>query len=122
MMYVGHIQQALEGQQKPKRKRKPTDYGKLVLKNGRLTRAYWLLREGFVQDVRHDYIGTRQRGFNCWRTSRYIGALIREGYLQQVKGPRGGSVFRTTSEGAFAMLIAEGQHEAKKQNHRNNPT
>ena len=100
---------------KRKRKRKPPDYSRLILpRTGRLTRAYWLLREGFVQDVRQVWCGNQK--VSDWRTNRYIGALVAKGYLEQVKGPRGGNdSFRTTAEGAFAMLLAEGQHEAKKQ-------
>lgn len=92
---------------KPKRARKPPDYSKLVLRNGRLTRAFWLLREGLYQDVRHDYV-PGYKG-NDWRTARYIIALTERGWLEQVKGPRKGQAFRTTGDGAFALLAAECQ-------------
>jgi hypothetical protein len=50
----------------PKRRR-PTDYSKLVLKNGRLTRTYWMLREAYTQDLRNDWVGTRKTGHYDWR-------------------------------------------------------
>lgn len=116
MVCIAHVPAPAEP---PVKKKRVVDYSRLVLSNGRLTRAYWLLREGFTQDVRQDWIhrgSIPKDGFYCWRTSRYILALERRGYLHRVKGPRGGKgVFRTTEEGAFAMLLAEGQHEAKKQ-------
>jgi hypothetical protein len=96
---------------KPKRKRKPPDYAQLVLpRTGRLTRAYWLLREGFVQDVREDYV-PRHKGYD-WRTSRYIGALVCKGLLEESKGPRGGKrVYRTSlvlrrREGGLVQEVA----------------
>ncbi len=100
-----------------KKKRKPIDYGKLVLKNGRLTQSYWMLKEAFTQDLQRRWVGTRKNGSTDWRWSIRLTALCKAGYLQQVKGPRGGEVWRTTPDGAFAMLIAEGQHEAKKGAH-----
>lgn len=101
----------------PKKRRKPTDYGKLVLRNGRLTPSSWMLKEAFTQDLHRNWVGTRKSGSTEWRFSIRLGCLVEAGYLQQVKGPRGGEVWRTTPEGAFAMLIAEGQHEAKKGAH-----
>lgn len=103
---------------KRKRKRKRPDYAQLVLpRTGRLTPAYWLLKEGFTQDLRKrraDGIGGRNLHYD-WQQLAHISALTSKGYLEEVKGPRGGLAYRTTGEGAFAMLIAEGQHEAKKQ-------
>ncbi|WP_454627701.1 hypothetical protein [Bradyrhizobium cenepequi] len=92
---------------KPKRPRKPADYSKLFLRNGRLTRAFWLLKEGFVQDVRNDWVPGKKH--NDWRTARYVDALVAKGWLEQTKGPRKGIVFRTTREGAFMMMVAECQ-------------
>jgi hypothetical protein len=93
---------------------KTPDYSKLVLHNGRLTRAFWILREGIVQDVRMDWVGNTKRA--DWGTSRYIHSLVYKGYLESVKGPRGGKdSFRTTGDGAFMMMVAEGINAAKRE-------
>lgn len=73
--------------------------------------------EAFTQNLHREWQGSRKHGSTVSRWSLRLSALCRAGYLQQVKGPRGGEVWRTTAEGAFAMLIAEGQHEAKKAAH-----
>jgi ribosomal protein L32E len=101
---------------KPKRKRKKTDWAQLVLpRTGRLTPTYWVLKEGFHQDVfRKRASGTGKNVYMDWRHNTMVGALIEKGYMREAKGVRGGTVFRTTEDGAFAMLIAEGIHEAKK--------
>jgi hypothetical protein len=100
-------------EEKPAPKRKKPDYAQLVhYRTGRLTRAYWLLVEGFTQDVRSDF-NQQSKGWD-WRTQRHIDALVKNGWLQNAKGPRGGSAYRTTSNGAFMMLVAKGIHEAKK--------
>jgi hypothetical protein len=102
---------------KPKRRRKRPDYAQLITpRTGRLTPSYWLLKEGFVQDVQRErYGGTKKTGvhYNFWQGVR-IGALVKKGFLEQRQGPRKGVVYRTTGEGAFAMLLAEGQFEAKR--------
>jgi hypothetical protein len=111
-----HIPEALPS--KPKRARKPVDYAQLVLpRTGRLTRAYWILAEAFTQDVRAEWLsGSGKIGQYNWFTTRHVYALAQKGYLTQVTGPRGGKdLYRITPDGAFAMLIAKGQHEAKKQ-------
>lgn len=102
---------------KPKRKRKPADLAQLVLpRTGRLTPAYWILKEGFHQDVfRRRAYGVRGQNFcGDWQHARLVNALIGKGFMREAKGPRGGQVYRTTDEGAFALLIAEGIHEAKR--------
>lgn len=105
-----------KGPPKRKRKRKPIDWSQLVTpRSGRLTPSYWLLKEGFTQDIRPKFAGRSGKDIHYdWRQAVRVGALVCKGWLEPVKGPRGGDAYRTTDEGAFMMLIAEGQHEAKK--------
>ncbi|RZN09689.1 hypothetical protein CWO91_16810 [Bradyrhizobium genosp. SA-3] len=102
-------------QPKPKRRRKPTDYSKLIVRGPRLTKTYWMLKEGFVQDIQRERAGgTRNNCYFDWQHQRRLGALLERGWIEQREGPRKGVVYRTTGEGAFAMLLAEGQFEAKR--------
>lgn len=104
---------------KPKRKRKPVDYALLVHpRTGRLTPACWILKEGFSQDVRIPHRRDRDgsAAVSDWYFARRVSALFGKGWLQEAKGPRGGDVYRTTPDGAFMMLLAEGVHGSKKIN------
>lgn len=89
---------------------------KLVTRNGWLTPHYWLLREGLVQDVRQAHMaGTKARGVSYARPrSGHISELVKVGWMSLVEGPRGGKAYRTTGEGAFMVLITDGQVEAKR--------
>ena len=88
---------------------------RLVLKNGRLTRGFWMLKEGLTQDIRHSWIGGVDRRY-CWQEARWLDWLISKKYIEKVRGPRNGDrSYRTTGEGAFAMLMAEGLHNHLKE-------
>ena len=114
-MELHQLLESTEPSTKPKKPRKPTDYSKLIVRGPRLNKSYWMLKEGFVQDIQRERGGGSGRGvYFDWKHQRRIGALLERGWIEQREGPRKGVVYRTTGEGAFAMLLAEGQFEAKR--------
>ena len=85
---------------------KSPDDARLYLSNGRLTPAFWVLKEGLIQGFRPRF----QRSSGCydWYTKRLVSSLQDAGYLEsKCSGPRGGLQYHTTGEGAVAMLMAE---------------
>lgn len=92
---------------------------RLVLRNGRLTEDYFILREAWLQGFRprvrpHFHRGSYKQ-HQYWR----VGLMIKKGYLENTKEPRSGDYFfRATSEGAFQMMVAEGiaKHLSEKFN------
>jgi hypothetical protein len=111
---VASVPQAPVLSKPKKRRRKPKDLTVLITpRTGRLTDSYWILKEGFVQDVRSEAVGNTRSYF--YQKELRLSALVCCGYLEKVTGPKGGRAFRTTSDGAFALLIADGQFEARQQ-------
>ena len=89
---------------KPKRPRKPEDYTRLITpRTGRFTPSFWILKEGTMQDVRHERAsGSKATGVHYeWERERRLYWLCKKGWLEERTGPRGGEVFRTTGDGAF---------------------
>lgn len=85
---------------------------RLVLRSGRLTGDYFMLREAWMQGFRPKYY----RNAKCYDSRQVwrINLMIEKGYLERSTGPRGGGYFyRATSEGAFQMMVAEGIAKAR---------
>jgi hypothetical protein len=102
---------------KPKRPRRVWK-GQLVLKNGRLTRGFWMLQEGMTQGVRGFWIPAGSGGPHGrydFYEYRWLAWLVEQNYMEARPGPRNKEAreYHTTPDGALAWLIAKGHHEAR---------
>jgi hypothetical protein len=80
----------------------------LAGRSGRLSREFWMLKEGMMQGVRVPF--NRGSGTRDWREAASVAWLVSSGYMESRPGPLGKSEleYTTTGDGAFAMMVAEG--------------